>query len=65
MNVPDVIMEGVARHKKRFLPQTEFYERAANGSLPQFSYILPSNSMSDRACPLYTKSSHDDFYAHP
>jgi phospholipase C len=50
MNVPDVIMEGVARHKQRFLPHTEFYERAANGTLPQFSYILPSNAMSDREC---------------
>eukprot|EP01044_Picomonas_judraskeda_P007090 COSAG03_NODE_743_length_6016_cov_4.204834_4_plen_391_part_00 len=48
MNVPDVIMEGVARHKKRFLPHTEFYERAANGTLPKYSYILPSNPMSDR-----------------
>lgn len=54
MNVPDVIMEGVARHKKRFLPHTEFYERAANGTLPQYSYILPSNPMSDRAFPPYT-----------
>lgn len=50
MNVPDIIMEGVARHSDRFFAQTEFYRMAANGTLPQFTYLLPPNAMSDHPC---------------
>ena len=31
----------MARHKDRFFAHTEFYKRAAAGTLPQFSYLLP------------------------
>ena len=34
-------MAGVARHIDRFASQTTFYERAANGTLPALSWILP------------------------
>ena len=38
---PDVAMSGVARHKSRFISQKVFYEQAANGTLPAFSWVMP------------------------
>ena len=43
-------MEGVARHKDRFFSHSEFYARAAAGTLPAYSYILPRNDNSDHPC---------------
>ena len=34
-------MEGVARHKDKFYSQEVFYLRAANGTLPPFSWLHP------------------------
>ena len=38
---PDVTMAGVARHKDHFFSHELFYDQAANGSLPAFSWISP------------------------
>ena len=37
----DMFMEGVARHTERILPTSDFYAAAANGSLPEFSWVRP------------------------
>ena len=50
INTPDVAMEGVARHQDRFYSQTLFYERAANGTLPSLSWILPPQQACDHPC---------------
>jgi hypothetical protein len=50
VNVPDILMAGVARHKDRFFSQKNFYDRAANGSLPAFAWILPPYEASDHPC---------------
>jgi len=34
-----MFMEGVARHTDRILPTADFYAAAANGSLPEFSWV--------------------------
>ena len=39
--VSDMFMEGVARHTDRILPTADFYAAAANGSLPEFSWVRP------------------------
>jgi phospholipase C len=39
--VPDVAMVGVGRYKKHFVSQHVFYERAANGTLPAVSWLMP------------------------
>ena len=43
-------MAGVARHKDRFHSQSTFYARAANGTLPQLSWILPPQQACDHPC---------------
>jgi phospholipase C len=50
INTPDVAMAGVARHIDRFISQTTFYQRAANGSLPQLSWLLPPLQACDHPC---------------
>jgi hypothetical protein len=50
INTPDVAMEGVARHKDRFFSQETFYRRAANGTLPSLSWILPPQQACDHPC---------------
>lgn len=47
---PDVAMAGVARHKDRFLSQEIFYAAAANGTLPQFSWLMPPFQACDHPC---------------
>ena len=47
---PDLIMMGVGRHKKKFLSQDVFYERAANGTLPEFSWVMPPVEGCDHPC---------------
>jgi len=37
----DLFMEGVARHKDRILPSSDFYAAAATGDLPHFSWVMP------------------------
>ena len=50
VNTPDILMAGVARHKDRFYSQQTFYDQAANGSLPAFSWILPPYEACDHPC---------------
>ena len=50
INTPDVAMAGVARHKDRFYSQSTFYERAANGTLPALSWVLPPIQACDHPC---------------
>eukprot|EP00930_Biecheleria_cincta_P100062 TRINITY_DN91677_c0_g1_i1.p1 TRINITY_DN91677_c0_g1~~TRINITY_DN91677_c0_g1_i1.p1 ORF type:complete len:610 (-),score=110.75 TRINITY_DN91677_c0_g1_i1:521-2080(-) len=50
ISTPDVAMIGVARHKDRFMSQQIFYERAANGTLPALSWILPPIQACDHPC---------------
>ena len=47
---PDVIMAGVARHKERFFSQERFYEEAASGTLPAFSWLHPPLQACDHPC---------------
>ena len=47
---PDVTMAGVARHKSRFFSHARFYEQAAAGTLPAFSWISPAHEASDHPC---------------
>lgn len=52
----DVFMEGVARHKDKILPDADFYKRAAAGTLPAYSWVMPgidprnNQSNSDHPC---------------
>ena len=50
INTPDVAMAGVARHHDRFFSQTVFYEQAANGTLPQLSWVHPPLEACDHPC---------------
>jgi len=50
ISTPDVAMTGVARHKDHFFSQTLFYEKAANGTLPSVSWILPAIQACDHPC---------------
>lgn len=47
---PDAMMQGVARHKDHFQTFDTFFEQAANGSLPHFSFLRGNNSNSDHPC---------------
>ena len=40
----------VARHRDRFFSQEVFYQRAANGTLPQFSWLHPPIEACDHPC---------------
>jgi hypothetical protein len=42
VNVPDVAMVGVGRYRDHFHSQTTFYDQAAHGTLPAFSWINPA-----------------------
>ena len=46
----DTYMAGVARHPNNFFSQTTFYEQAANGTLPAFSFFSPSWQSCDHPC---------------
>ena len=46
----DTYMAGVARHPEHFYSQSTFYEQAANGSLPAFSFFSPSWQSCDHPC---------------
>ena len=41
VEIPDVILQGVARHKDRYMNYTDFYDRAAAGALPSVSWLMP------------------------
>ena len=43
-------MAGVGRHKDRFLSQELFYEQAAAGTLPSFSWLMPPMQACDHPC---------------
>ena len=45
-NYPDVMMDGVARHKDKFHSFEDFFLQAENGTLPNFVWIAPNNSVS-------------------
>ena len=47
---PDVTMMGVARHKNKFFSHSLFYEQAAAGTLPAFSWISPAHEAADHPC---------------
>jgi phospholipase C len=47
---PDVTMAGVARHADHFFSHDLFYEQAANGTLPAFSWISPPHEAADHPC---------------
>lgn len=49
-NYPDVMMDGIARHKENFHSFSDFFLQAENGSLPNFVWIAPNNSNSDHPC---------------
>jgi phospholipase C len=50
IHTPDVAMAGVSRHADRFLSQKLFYDAAANGSLPAFSWLMPPDQACDHPC---------------
>ena len=50
INTPDVAMAGVARYVERFFSQELFYEAAANGTLPAFSWVHPPIQACDHPC---------------
>jgi len=47
---PDSMMEGVARHKDHFQTFDTFFAQAANGTLPQLSFVRGNSSNSDHPC---------------
>jgi hypothetical protein len=47
---PDLIMTGVGRHKDHFFSQQTFYARAANGTLPELSWLMPPAEACDHPC---------------
>ena len=47
---PDVLLSGVARHRDKFFSQRRFYERAAAGTLPAFSFVYPPVQACDHPC---------------
>ena len=47
---PDVLLSGVARHRDKFFSQRHFYERAAAGTLPAFSFVYPPVQACDHPC---------------
>ncbi len=50
VDMPDVILQGVARYRDSFRNHTDFYERAAAGTLPSVSWVHPPASMCDHPC---------------
>eukprot|EP01050_Picozoa_sp_SAG11_P013355 SAG11_NODE_1553_length_4696_cov_1.989776_3_plen_147_part_00 len=47
---PDVTMAGVARHKDHFFSHDLFYQQAAEGTLPAFSWVSPPHEAADHPC---------------
>jgi len=47
---PDVCMDGVARHKNRFMNYSTFFADAAAGTLPNLAWINPNGSRCDHPC---------------
>eukprot|EP01047_Picozoa_sp_COSAG01_P038515 COSAG01_NODE_3129_length_6538_cov_5.398354_7_plen_98_part_00 len=47
---PDVNIDGVWRYRKQFQSHQNFYDAAAAGTLPSFSWISPSEQGSDHPC---------------
>ena len=56
VDMPDVAMDGVARHRKRFFSQTQFYKDAASGSLPALSWYMPPTQACDHPCCTSTRN---------
>lgn len=50
VHTPDVAMAGVSRYTNRFLSQKLFYDAAADGSLPAFSWLMPPDQACDHPC---------------
>jgi phospholipase C len=50
VDMPDVILQGVARYRSEFRNHTDFYTRAADGTLPAVSWIHPPGPMMDHPC---------------
>ena len=50
ISTPDVGMQGVGRWKSHFHSQELFYEQAAQGTLPSFSWIHPPIQACDHPC---------------
>ena len=46
----DGFMAGVARHTDHVYPQTKFYEQAASGELPAFTWFSPNRQACDHPC---------------
>ena len=53
----DTYMAGVARHPEHFFSQRQFYEEAAAGTLPAFSFFSPSWQACDHPCSQSPRSS--------
>eukprot|EP01052_Picozoa_sp_SAG31_P001372 SAG31_NODE_47_length_30979_cov_41.708841_6_plen_492_part_00 len=47
---PDINIDSVWRYRKKFESHEKFYEAAAAGTLPSFSWISPSQQASDHPC---------------
>ena len=47
---PDLFMSGVGRHKDKFFSQYTFFKRAANGTLPEVSWLMPPSEACDHPC---------------
>ena len=41
VDMPDIILQGVARYRSEFKNHTDFYTRAAAGTLPAVSWVHP------------------------
>merc|ERR1740117_1919242 len=50
VEIPDIILQGVARHSGHFQNYTDFYDRAAAGTLPSVSWLMPPGPMMDHPC---------------
>ena len=50
VNYPDMFMDGVGRHQSSFHSYSTFFEQAANGSLPHFSFVHPNDTWTDHPC---------------
>jgi hypothetical protein len=46
----DLGMDGVARHRDHFRNYSHFFHHAAQGSLPNFSFVTPPSGWSDHPC---------------
>jgi hypothetical protein len=58
VDMPDVILQGVARYRSEFRNHTDFYARAAAGTLPAVSWVHPPGPMMDHPCHVSGPSVH-------